>query len=215
MKKTKFLGIVCLIVAILILGFYLLFSEKKQKKSGGKKQQAKAISEESVEIDPLNPKDELAIIGDEAAGLNSENAIKAKEVCQLAASLKDRKSNILGMTLESGFNDLSFVYYCLSHTGLIYPRVGNYEDLYSKALTFSKADCQPADIIFFGKHDQISHVGILIENHHMVHVTDRVEIIDLNRNDYYKEHILGYGNYISYYKDSYREEDTDKYEKTE
>ena len=212
MKQKKLVGILCLIVAILILGSFWVLPSKKESNKRKQEVAKQKILVDMEKTQKNNFKEEIAIVGDEVASLNSEAGVKARELCDFAISLDNTRASILGVNPESGFNNLSFVYYCLSQTGLINTKISTYEYLYSHALSFSKTESQPGDIIFFQESGEITHVAILLADNTMIHVTDKVTVLDLNQDTYYKEHILGYGRYINFYTNNYSEEDADKYE---
>ena len=74
-----------------------------------------------------------------------------------------------GESMDEGGMDCSgFVYNALKDAGYGVGRT-TAQGYRSKGTVVSKADMQPGDLIFFGKNDNASHIGIYLGNGQMIH----------------------------------------------
>ena len=97
-----------------------------------------------------------------------------------------------GSSPSTSFDCSGFVSWVINHSGWDVGRLGA-DGLYSICTPIEAA--RPGDLVFFsGTYDTpgMSHVGIYVGNHTMIHCGDPVSYTNLN-SAYWQEHFAGYG----------------------
>ena len=102
-----------------------------------------------------------------------------------------------GASPETSFDCSGFVSYVFTTTGVCNTGRRGAKGLYSMCRTVTEDEIRPGDLVFFAgtmgeDTDGITHVGIYVGNHHMIHCGSPCGYADLN--DYYwRQHFFAYG----------------------
>lgn len=102
-----------------------------------------------------------------------------------------------GASPETSFDCSGFVSYVFTTTGVCNTGRRGAKGLYSMCRTVSEEEVRPGDLVFFAgtmgeDTEGITHVGIYVGNHHMIHCGSPCGYADLN--DYYwRQHFFAYG----------------------
>jgi peptidoglycan endopeptidase LytE len=85
-----------------------------------------------------------------------------------------------------------FVLEIFKSCGISLPRTAERQFFYSQAE--NNGDISPADLVFFRKNGNITHVGIYAGDNNFIHASssDGVKISSLNKK-YYRDHFAGFG----------------------
>ena len=102
-----------------------------------------------------------------------------------------------GDSPETSFDCSGFVSYVFTNSGVYNTGRLGANGLHSLCRKVSADEAQPGDLVFFEgtlgeKVDGVTHVGIYVGNHMMIHCGSPIGYQDLN-DSYYKKHLLDYG----------------------
>ena len=102
-----------------------------------------------------------------------------------------------GDSPETSFDCSGFVSYVFTNSGVYNTGRLGAKGLHSLCRKISADEIQPGDLVFFEgtlgeKVDGVTHVGIYVGNHMMIHCGSPIGYQDLN-DSYYKKHLLDYG----------------------
>ena len=102
-----------------------------------------------------------------------------------------------GASPETSFDCSGFVSYVYTNTGVYNTGRLGAKGLYSLCRKVSEDEVQPGDLVFFegtmgDDAAGVTHVGIYVGNHMMIHCGSPIGYQDLN-DSYYKKHFLDYG----------------------
>lgn len=144
--------------------------------------------------------EDVTLVGDEEAALNSEEMKDIKKFIETARSHIGDPYNRIGTTPQMGFNDFTFIRYVLSEAGLKTLKIPNRLTLYRSCPNIMTAEDYifPGCIAFFGTNvNYIDHVGIMVNRNTMIHVGQGgVEEIEIPDN--MKGHIFVYGQIVQF-----------------
>jgi cell wall-associated NlpC family hydrolase len=89
-----------------------------------------------------------------------------------------------------------FVQTVFAEIGFDIPRTA--QEQYESGSTVNTKNAKPADLIFFGENDKISHVGIYIGEHYFIHSASSkgVTVQSLDDN-YYKKRFVGFKRFLN------------------
>ena len=99
-----------------------------------------------------------------------------------------------GSSPSTSFDCSGYVCWVLNHSGWSVGRTSA-QGLYNLCTPISSANARPGDLIFFKgtyKTPGISHVGIYVGNHHMIHCGDPISYAAINT-QYWQSHFYAYG----------------------
>lgn len=99
-----------------------------------------------------------------------------------------------GSSPSTSFDCSGYVCWVLNHSGWSVGRTSA-QGLYNLCTPISSANARPGDLIFFKgtyKTPRISHVGIYVGNHHMIHCGDPISYAAINT-QYWQSHFYAYG----------------------
>ena len=102
---------------------------------------------------------------------------------------------------DTGFDCSGFVCWVLNHSGVYKTKRVGANGLYALCTDIPKEEAKPGDLVFFEKTigndvKGITHVGIYVGNHMMIHAGDPVGFADL-KNKQWSQKIVGYGRLIN------------------
>ena len=102
---------------------------------------------------------------------------------------------------DTGFDCSGFVCWVLNHSGVYKTKRVGANGLYALCKDIEPDQIRPGDLVFFEKTmgadvKGITHVGIYVGNHMMIHAGDPVGFADL-KNKQWSQKIVGYGRLIS------------------
>jgi len=102
---------------------------------------------------------------------------------------------------DTGFDCSGFVCWLLNHSGVYKTKRVGANGLYALCTDIPKEEAKPGDLVFFEKTmgndvKGITHVGIYVGNHMMIHAGDPVGFADL-KNKQWSQKIVGYGRLIN------------------
>jgi len=99
-----------------------------------------------------------------------------------------------GASPATSFDCSGYVSWVINHSGWNYGRL-TAQGLYNVTTPVTVENARPGDLVFFkGTYNttEVSHVGIYVGNHRMIHAGDPISYADLNEN-YWQQHIFCYG----------------------
>ena len=99
-----------------------------------------------------------------------------------------------GASPATSFDCSGFVSWVINHSGWNYGRL-TAQGLFNVTTPVTAANARPGDLVFFkGTYNttEVSHVGIYVGNHMMVHAGDPISYANLDEN-YWQQHIFCYG----------------------
>ena len=102
---------------------------------------------------------------------------------------------------DTGFDCSGFVCWVLNHSGVYKTKRVGANGLYALCMDIPKEEAKPGDLVFFEKTmgndvKGITHVGIYVGNHMMIHAGDPVGFADM-KNKQWSQKIVGYGRLIN------------------
>ena len=102
-----------------------------------------------------------------------------------------------GASPETSFDCSGFVSYVFTTTGVCNTGRLGAKGLYARCRTVSEDEIRPGDLVFFAgtmgdDTEGITHVGIYVGNHHMIHCGSPCGYADLNES-YWRQHFFAYG----------------------
>ena len=102
-----------------------------------------------------------------------------------------------GSSPETSFDCSGFVSYVYTNSGVYNTGRLGARGLHSLCRTVTEDEVKPGDLVFFAgtmgeKVDGITHVGIYVGNHHMIHCGSPCGYADLN-DSYWQQHFFSYG----------------------
>lgn len=102
-----------------------------------------------------------------------------------------------GSSPETSFDCSGFVSYVFTNSGVYNTGRLGARGLHSLCRTVTPEEVKPGDLVFFAgtmgeKVDGITHVGIYVGNHHMIHCGSPCGYADLNES-YWQQHFFSYG----------------------
>ncbi len=99
-----------------------------------------------------------------------------------------------GTSPSTSFDCSGYVSWVINHSGWNFGRL-TAQGLFNVTTPVSAANAKPGDLVFFkGTYNttEVSHVGIYVGNHRMIHCGDPISYADLNEN-YWQVHMYCYG----------------------
>ena len=99
-----------------------------------------------------------------------------------------------GASPATSFDCSGFVSWVINHSGWDYGRL-TAQGLFNISTPVTAANAHPGDLVFFkGTYNttEVSHVGIYVGNHMMIHAGDPISYANLDEN-YWQQHIFCYG----------------------
>ena len=102
-----------------------------------------------------------------------------------------------GASPETSFDCSGFVSYVFTNSGVYNTGRLGAKGLYSLCRKIEPDEVRPGDLVFFAgtmgeKTEGITHVGIYVGNHHMIHCGSPCGYADLN-DSYWRQHFFAYG----------------------
>ena len=99
-----------------------------------------------------------------------------------------------GASPATSFDCSGFVSWVINHSGWNYGRL-TAQGLFNVTIPVTAANARPGDLVFFkGTYNttEVSHVGIYVGNHRMIHAGDPISYANLEEN-YWQQHLFCYG----------------------